>query len=98
MPRLAIEARIKAENIIEDKRNTDAIEMKAKEIFLESVHEMATLVADQLYARYKYQRTALARQFPFMMGNDVWKGGGNLNPNEEVGRCIAQRYIRYWLH
>ena len=73
MPRLAIEARIKAENIIEDKRNTDAIEMKAKEIFLESVHEMATLVADQLYARYQYQRTALARQFPFMMGNDVWK-------------------------
>ena len=88
MPRLAIEARIKAENIIEDKRNTDAIEMKAKEIFLESVHEMATLVADQLYARYQYQRTALARQFPFMMGNDVWKGGGNLNPNEEVGDVL----------
>ena len=77
-----------AENIIEDKRNTDAIEMKAKEIFLESVHEMATLVADQLYARYQYQRTALARQFPFMMGNDVWKGGGNLNPNEEVGDVL----------
>ncbi len=88
MPRLAIEARIKAENIIEDKRNTDAIEMKAKEIFLESVREMATLVADQLYARYQYQRTALARQFPFMMGNDVWKGGGNLNPNEEVGDVL----------
>ena len=88
MPRLAIEARIKAENIIEDKRNTDAIEMKAKEFFLESVREMATLVADQLYARYQYQRTALARQFPFMMGNDVWKGGGNLNPNEEVGDVL----------
>ena len=80
MPRLAIEARIKAESIIEDKRNQDAIELKAK--------ETATLVADQLYTRYQYQRTALARQFPFMMGNDVWKGGGALNPNEEVGDIL----------
>lgn len=88
MPRLAIEARIKAENIVSDKRNKDAIEMKAKELFLESVHDMATLVADQLYERYQYQRTALARQFPFMMGNNVWKGGGKLSPNEQVGDVL----------
>ena len=48
MPRLAIEARIKAENLIEDERNKDAIEQKAKEIFMESVRNTATLVADQL--------------------------------------------------
>ena len=54
--------------------------------------------AEQLYARYQYQRTALARQFPFMMGNDVWKGGGKLSPNDQVGlgdsrnhRCILPR-------
>lgn len=88
MPRLAIETRIKAENIVSDKRNKDAIEMKAKELFLESVHDMATLVADQLYERYQYQRTALARQFPFMMGNNVWKGGGKLSPNEQVGDVL----------
>ena len=88
MPRLAIEARIKAENLIEDERNTDAIEQKAKEIFIESVHNMAALVADQLYERYQYQRTALARQFPFMMGNNVWKGGAELNPNEQVGDVL----------
>ena len=40
---------------------------------MESVRNTATS-ADQLYERYHYQRTALARQFPFMMGNDVWKG------------------------
>ena len=34
------------------------------------------------------QRTALARQFPFMMGNNVWKGGGELNPNEQVGDAL----------
>ena len=33
MPRLAIEARIKAENLIEDERNKDAIEQKAKRNF-----------------------------------------------------------------
>lgn len=88
LPRLAIEARIKAENILTDTRNTDAIELKAKEVFLESIREMAILVADQLYARYQYQRTALSRQFPFMMGNDVWKGGADLNPNEEVGDAL----------
>ena len=42
MPRLAIEARIKAENMTEDGHNKDAIERKAKEIFIESIHETAT--------------------------------------------------------
>ena len=84
MPRLAIEAKIKAESII-DTNNKEAIEQKAKEIFLQSVEEMAEMIAEQLYSRYQYQRTALARQFPFMMGNNVWKGGSRVNPNEEVG-------------
>ena len=88
MPRLAIEARIKAESLIEDHRNRDAVEQKAKEIFLESVRDMSVLIAEQLYERYQYQRSALARQFPFMMGNNVWKGGGDLNPNEQVGDVL----------
>ncbi len=86
MPRLAIEARIKAESLAGTEGK--AVEQKAKELFLESVHEMAVLVADQLYERYRYQRTALARQFPFMMGNNVWKGGGALEPNEQMGDVL----------
>ena len=89
MPRLAIEAKIKAESII-DTNNKEAIEQKAKEIFLQSVEEMAEMIAEQLYSRYQYQRTALARQFPFMMGNNVWKGGSRVNPNEEVGDILNQ--------
>ena len=89
MPRLAIEARIKAENIIES-NNSDAIEQEACNLFLESVRDMSRFIAEQLYTRYQYQRTALARQFPFMMGNNVWKGGGNLNPNDEVGDVLNQ--------
>jgi len=90
MPRLAIEARIKAENLVDDAHQKDAIEMKAKEFFLDGIREMALLVGEQLHTRYEYQCTALARQFPFMMGNDVWKGGGNLNPNSQVGDILKQ--------
>ncbi len=90
LPRLAIEARIKAESLVDNDKNQAAIEQKAEELFLQSVRETAVLVADQLYARYQYQRTALARQFPFMMSNDVWKGGAQLSPNEEVGDILRQ--------
>ncbi|WP_300725513.1 anaerobic ribonucleoside triphosphate reductase [uncultured Bacteroides sp.] len=89
LPRLAIEARIKAENIA-DSNNEDAIERLAKEEFIQSVHKMAEFIGEQLYTRYQYQRTALARQFPFMMSNDVWKGGGNLAPNDQVGDVLKQ--------
>ncbi len=89
MPRLAIEARIKAENMA-DRNNNDAVEKMAKDLFLESVKSMSEFIAEQLYARYQYQRTALARQFPFMMGNDAWKGGGKLGPNDEVGDVLNQ--------
>lgn len=89
LPRLAIEARIKAESM-SDCQSQDAIERLAKEIFIGSVHDMAVFIAEQLYTRYQYQRTALARQFPFMMSNNVWKGGGNLNPNDEVGDVLNQ--------
>lgn len=88
MPRLAIEARFKAENLVGDKSLDDAIEKKAKEIFLSSIEKTATLIAEQLYTRYQYQRSALARQFPFMMSNDVWKGGAELDPNQEVGDVL----------
>lgn len=89
LPRLAIEARIKAESM-SDCQSQDAIERLAKEICISSVHDMAVFIAEQLYTRYQYQRTALARQFPFMMSNNVWKGGGNLNPNDEVGDVLNQ--------
>ena len=62
MPRLAIEARIKAESM-EESGKKEAIERTAKELFIQSVHQTAELIAEQLYSRYQYQRTALARQY-----------------------------------
>mgnify|MGYP000626943978 FL=1 len=88
LPRLAIEAHRKAESLTNE--TPEGKLQKAKEFFLQSVHSMAEFIAEQLYIRYQYQRTALARQFPFMMGNNVWKGGGTLHPNEEVGDVLKQ--------
>lgn len=87
LPRLAIEAVRQAESLSTDREDK---EKKAKELFLQAVGRMSRFIAEQLYARYQYQRTALARQFPFMMSNDVWKGGGRLNPNDEVGDVLNQ--------
>lgn len=88
MPRLAIDARIEAENSAPENANPDFIESEARRIFIAKVADMAQLIADQLYERYQYQRTALAQQFPFMMGNNVWKGGGQLQPNDTVGDLL----------
>ncbi len=87
LPRLAIEAMREASDMIPD-GNKHAIRKEARGIFLESVRKTATMIAEQLYERYQFQRTALARQFPFMMSNDVWKGGGRLEPNQEVGDVL----------
>ena len=89
LPRLAIEARREAERT-PGNQSQETIEQHAKELFLQSVHRMSEFIGEQLYVRYQYQRTALARQFPFMMSNDVWKGGGKLNPNDEVGDVLKQ--------
>ena len=88
MPRLAIEARRSAEERYPD-ADKHQIREEARRIFLDSVRRMAELCADQLYERFCYQKNALARQFPFMMGNDVWKGGKNLQPTDQVGDVIA---------
>ena len=87
LPRLAIQAKQDAESRYPD-ADKHTIRTAAKTLFMESIKSLASLIAEQLYERYQYQRTALARQFPFMMANDVWKGGGNCAPNDEVGDVI----------
>ncbi|GAD06120.1 ribonucleotide reductase of class III (anaerobic), large subunit [Porphyromonas crevioricanis JCM 15906] len=88
MPRLAIEAIREAEEFSPD-GSKEQLRREARIIFFDKVRKMSVLVADQLYDRYCYQRKALARQFPFMMRNDVWKGGQALQPQDEVGDVIA---------
>ena len=84
LPRLAIEASRRAQRELPT-APVEQQQERARALFLGSVREMATFIGDQLHERYLYQRSALARQFPFMMGNDVWKGGAALAPQDEVG-------------
>ncbi|MBO5255603.1 MAG: anaerobic ribonucleoside triphosphate reductase [Opitutales bacterium] len=87
MPRLAIEAKREAEEMWPGS-DKHVIENEAKNIFLTSVRTMAESIAEQLYERFQYQRTALACQFPFMMGNNIWKGGKDISPDSQVGDLL----------
>lgn len=84
LPRLAIQARISAEAELPSGDKHQVRELAIQK-FYASIREMSELIAEQLYERYSYQRTALAKQFPFLMSNGVWKGGEQLTPNSEVG-------------
>lgn len=86
-PRLAIESRRQAETM-DPTASAEEIERAAADFFLTRVESMTRMVAEQLMERYEYQKTACAVQFPFMMGNDVWKGGGALAPAEQVGDVL----------
>ncbi|EFR35399.1 anaerobic ribonucleoside triphosphate reductase [Porphyromonas asaccharolytica] len=88
LPRLAIEAMRYAKEQMGTKEDLGKMRSIAINKLYTSIREMARLVGEQLHTRYEFQATALARQFPFMMGNDVWKGGGALRPNDPVGHVI----------
>ena len=71
----------------EEEKNNNKIELLTKE-FQEKVLETTRLAGEQLYERYNFQKTALAKQFPFMRSNNLWKGLGVKDGNEEVKEAI----------
>ena len=93
-PRIAVQTRKKVENMIntmvfsneqekQDKKN----KLLAGE-FQTKVKEMTYFVAEQLLERYKFQQTALAKQFPFMRANNLWKGMVDTDSNSELGDVL----------
>ena len=97
-PRLAIETRKDVEEKIlamekenkfssEKEKIDKKNEMLVKE-FQEKVLDASRLAGEQLLERFKFQKTALAKQFPFMKGNNLWKGLGDKKENDEVGEAI----------
>ena len=71
----------------EEEKNNKKIELLTGK-FQRRVLEATYLVGDQLYERYNFQKTALAKQFPFMRSNNLWKGLGGKDGNDEVGDTI----------
>lgn len=65
LPRLALEAKIEL--------GTEASNEQVSELFKSKVAELVEIVSDQLIDRLNFQKTAVAKQFPFMFGNQMWE-------------------------
>ncbi len=88
MPRLAIKAKMDATGELPN-GTPEELEELTREKFYENVREMALFIGKQLFDRFSFQKTALARQFPFMMANGIWAGGEDLDLNQEVDSVLA---------
>ena len=51
--------------------------------FFDKLKDMIWVTGRQLYDRYKFQCTAMAKQFPLLMSG-MWVGSENLKPEDEV--------------
>ena len=57
--------------------------------FFAKLDNMLEVTARQLDARFQYQKTAMAKQFPLLM-SQLWNGASELGPNDRVERVINQ--------
>ena len=94
LPRLAIEAKKEATNELKTEGyhviyNDKAIEDLTLQIFFDKVNKYSIIIAEQLKERYEFQKTAYAKQFPFMMRNNIWKGGESLNYHVKVENILS---------
>ncbi len=60
-----------------------------KKIFMNKLEEYVGVAARQLYDRYKFQCTAIAKQFPLLMAG-MWEGSEKLAPNDSVEPVLKQ--------
>ena len=66
-----------------------AIESKGdQEVFFDSLNQLLEIVADQLYSRYLVQKKRKIRNFPFLMGQNVWIDSDGKDPDDEVGDIL----------
>lgn len=65
------------------------IENKDKRLlaFFEKLTDSINITGKQLYERYQFQCTALAKQFPLLMSG-MWIGSENLKPEDEVREVL----------
>jgi len=57
--------------------------------FFAKLDNMLEITARQLDARYQYQKTAMAKQFPLLM-SQLWNGASSLQPTDKVESVINQ--------
>lgn len=62
---------------------TERYNKEVKKIFLTKLETYTDIAARQLYDRYKFQCTAVAKQFPLLMSG-LWQDSEKLHPSERV--------------
>ena len=66
-----------------------AIEAKGSvDKFCDLLDGMLKATLNQLLARFEIQSHRKARNFPFLMGEHVWKDSEKLGPDDEVGEVL----------
>ncbi|WP_342259168.1 anaerobic ribonucleoside triphosphate reductase [Spiroplasma endosymbiont of Dioctria linearis] len=63
---------------------------KIKKLFLERVKYYSQEICNQLKVRYDYQITAIAKEFPFLMSNNILSAGINLKSQDSVEDVFKQ--------
>ena len=58
--------------------------------FFAELDEKMDLVTDQLLERLKIQGSKKVKNFPFLMGQGVWRGSDKLNPEDTLEEVIKQ--------
>ena len=98
LPKLAIESAYEAQEKTgckfelgrgSEENMTAAYKKAVKKIFMNKLEEYAGIAARQLYDRYKFQCTAIAKQFPLLMAG-MWEGSEQLAPNDPVEPVLKQ--------
>ena len=66
---------------------TEKYNKEVKKIFLNKLEKYTDIAARQLYDRYKFQCTAVAKQFPMLMSG-LWQDSQNLQPTDKVEEVL----------
>lgn len=92
LPGLAIEAALEAQEQVgikfdlgrgSEENMTAAYKKAVKKIFMQKLEKYSDIAARQLYDRYRFQCTAIAKQFPLLMSG-LWEDSEKLGPNDSV--------------
>ena len=96
LPRLAIESAYEAQEQTgisfilgrgSEENMTAAYKKAVKKIFMQKLEKYCDIIARQLYDRYKFQATAIAKQFPLLMSG-LWEGSDELKPTDSIAPVI----------
>ena len=96
LPKIAIESALKAQEklgmsfelgIGSSEKMTETYKKTVIKIFMGELEKYMTIAAHQLYERYQFQATAVAKQFPLLMSG-MWMDSEKLKPNDKIEDVI----------